>query len=95
MFLTSGFDVQLDLWAHDLVPAQDGLVDLAAALEGDNAAEGMGEGEVGGQVSLDGLFLLTRRALGELADDALDLGDWVVHACLSAALRKRRWRDWK
>lgn len=51
----------------------------STALETACAAEGMGEGGIGSEVFVDGIFLLFGRALSEAVDYGGNFLDWIVH----------------
>lgn len=78
---TNAVDIELDFRAQDLVPAVDGVDQGPASFEATGAAEWVGKRGIGREVGVDRLFLLGRRALGELVHDAGDFLYGVLHGC--------------
>lgn len=66
MKLTDSIDLDVNLGAHDLVPAEDGEDMAAVAVDG---AEGVSEGCIWREVVFQCLLLQARRAGREFVDD--------------------------
>ena len=77
---TDALNLNLDPRTHNLVPAVDGVDELATSIEATRTAEGMCERGIGREVCGDGCFLLFRRALRELVDYGRNILHWVVHS---------------
>ena len=78
---TYTLDLRINPRTHDLVPSKDCLDEQATAFKAAGAAEGVDEFGVGGEVGVDGVFLLFGRALDEFVDYAWGVADGVVHCC--------------
>lgn len=76
---TNAVDIELNFRAQDLVPAVDGVDQVAAALPAAGAAQWVSERGIGREVGVDDLLLFGGRTLGELVNDAADFLDGVVH----------------
>ena len=76
---TNALDLQLDMRAHDLVPAVDAPDQPAAAFEAACAAERVREGGRGREVGFYRLALHGGRRLRKEVDYGGDFGGWVFH----------------
>lgn len=78
---TDALDLELDPWAHDLVPPVDAPDQPAAAVEAARAAERVREGCGGREVGFYRLPLEGWGRLRESVDYGGDFGGWVFHGC--------------
>jgi hypothetical protein len=79
LLLTNTIDLEVDPRAHDFVPSEDVVDQLAAVVEATGSAEGVGEGGILAEVLVDGFGLLLGWRLGETMDDVADFLNWVIH----------------
>jgi hypothetical protein len=79
LLLTNTIDLEVDPRAHDFVPSEDIVDQLAAVVEATGPAEGVSEGGILAEVLVDGFGLLLGWGLGETMDNVADFLNWVIH----------------